>query len=286
MKHIIRAMRPKSWSKNVFIFIPIVYALELFNSDKMLSVIVAFAGFCFISSAVYLFNDAYDAEKDAAHPVKKHRPIASGIISKSKAWFLAGLLAAVGVSAMASLTLFWGSCATLIFSVIYLALNVAYTLSLKHMPIIDCFCIAAGFSLRIYIGGAASGVAVSDWLFLTVVAASLFMAFGKRRGEMIMSENADETRKSLTQYNLDFLKGVVFICAALAIVFYSLWTLERGNNMVYTVPLIIFIVSKYLLLIHEVNSHGDPTTVIFGDKTFLLSCGLYAVLTVLLLYSI
>ena len=112
------------------------------------------------------------------------------------------------------------------------------------------------------------------------------MAFGKRRGEIIMcGESQEETKREvLSRYDLTFLKGAVFVCAGLAICFYSLWSINRGNNMVYTVPLMIFIVLKYLLLIHNQDSHGDPTTVIFGDKTFLLSCGLYASLTLFLLY--
>jgi 4-hydroxybenzoate polyprenyltransferase len=275
-------MRPKSWLKNVFVFVPAVYALQLFNPDKLFPTVLAFIGFCAISSATYMFNDICDAEKDAAHSVKKNRPIPSGKVSKPQAAVLAAALAVGGLA----LTALLAGLTTGAFGLIYLVMNLAYTLYLKHKPIIDCFCIAAGFVLRVYAGGSATGEAVSEWLFLTIIAASLFMAFGKRRGEMLMNKDGSEfdTRKVLSRYDLAYLSGTVFACAGLSIVFYSLWAINRGSNMVYTVPFIIFIVLKYLLIIHDEKSLGDPTTVIFDDKAFLFSCGIYAVLTVFLLY--
>jgi len=194
------------------------------------------------------------------------------------------LLVSGGLALIATLTAFW----TIVFAASYLILNLSYTVYLKHKPILDCFCIAAGFVLRIYAGGAASGETVSDWLFLTIIAASLFMAFGKRRGEM-MTATEGNTREVLSKYDLNYLIGMVFVCAGLSVVFYSLWAINHTNdNMVYTVPFIIFIVLKYLLIIHDGKSdksQGDPTSVIFNSRTFLMSCGLYAALTVFLLYS-
>jgi 4-hydroxybenzoate polyprenyltransferase len=283
MKNYIKVIRPKNWLKNVFVFIPLVFAIELFNADKLVPTVLAFAAFCMISSSVYLFNDICDAKKDTLHPVKKNRPIASGKIGRAPACVFALLLAGGGIA----LSLLTVNAAMTLIAGGYLVLNLAYTLYLKHVVVFDCFCIAAGFVLRVYAGGMASGSAVSDRLFLTIVSASLFMAFGKRRGELLKIGDEAITRKVLQRYDLDFLKGMVFVCASLAITFYALWAMERGSHMIYTVPLIIFMITRYLLNIHRGDSdetHGDPTSVIFADKPFLVMGVLYAILVVALLY--
>lgn len=278
MSPYIRVIRPKSWLKNIFVFIPIVFSSELLNVQKLSMTVVAFAAFCLVSSAVYVFNDICDADQDAMHPKKCTRPIASGAIKKWTAAVFAVSLATVGLLVSFLVNVFTGA-----LMVAYLLLNVSYTLRLKHKPIFDCFCIAAGFVLRVYTGGAASGEAVSDWLFLTVVSVSLFLAFGKRRGELLKVGDSS-TREVLQWYDLSFLNGMVFVCAGLSVVFYALWAMYRGSNMIYTVPFIIFLISKYLLLIHRNDSHGDPTTVILDDKSLLVACGLYGLLTIALLY--
>ena len=278
MKPYIKEMRIKSWLKNVFIFIPLVFSLELLHTSALLNTLVAFTAFCLVSSAIYLFNDICDADKDALHPVKQTRPIASGTISKRKAAIFAILLVSIGLAAG-----FAAGYLTGILIAAYIVLNLLYSLWLKHQCVFDVFSIAAGFVLRIYAGGAASGAPVSDWLFLTVVAMSLFMAFGKRRGELLNVEDHNR-RDVLLWYDAKFLSGMIFICAGLAVVFYALWAMSRGKNMIYTVPLIVFILSKYLLLLHYKGSHGDPTTVILEDKVLLFACGIYALITVALLY--
>ena len=278
MRSFIKEMRVKSWIKNIFVFVPLVFALELQNVEKLLATLIAFAAFCLVSSAIYVFNDICDADKDAAHPVKCTRPIASGAISKRSAVVFAVLLAIAGIAIGASVGL-----SAVVLIVTYTILNLTYSMWLKHIPILDCFCVATGFVLRVYTGGAASGEYISDWLFLTIAAASLFMAFGKRRGELLKVGDTT-TRKVLRLYDSVFLNGMVFVCAGLSIVFYALWAMYRGSNMIYTVPLIIFLVSKYLLLIHNTDSHGDPMTVIFEDKILLISCAAYALLVFLFLY--
>ena len=278
LKPYIKEMRLKSWIKNIFVFIPLVFSLGLFHVDKLLVAFIAFVAFCLASSAVYVFNDIFDADKDAAHPVKQKRPIASRVITRRKAAVFAATLAGAGIAVSLAVNLLTG-----MLIIGYLALNLIYTLWLKHKPIVDCFCIATGFILRVYAGGAAIGYSVSAWLFLTMVAMSLFMAFGKRSGELIKVDNFT-TREVLKCYNLSFLRGMIFACAGMSVVFYALWTMYRSSIMIYTVPLIIFIVSKYLLRIHCNDSHSDPTTVIFEDKSLLAACGVYGLLTIVLLY--
>jgi 4-hydroxybenzoate polyprenyltransferase len=276
----IRCLRLKNWLKNIFVFIPLVFAQKLTDTSALFATIITFIGFCFISSSVYVFNDICDIEKDAAHPVKCNRPIASGTISKRAATLLSLLCCIAGMTLC-----FWTGPYVLLFAVVYLAENIAYSLALKHMPIYDCFCIALGFVLRVYAGSFAdTGIPVSNWLFLTVMAMSLFMAFGKRRGEMLRIDK-DNRRIVLEHYDQTFLEGMIFICAGIAIVFYSLWSLDRGMHLIFTIPLVIFIVCKYLSLIHNNDSHGDPTSVILTDKTLIVACGVYVLLTICLLYS-
>jgi 4-hydroxybenzoate polyprenyltransferase len=281
MKNIVKEMRVKAWLKNVFVFVPIVFAQSLTDAPKLFDTALAFAAFCLVASSVYIFNDICDAKKDALHPVKRHRPVASGAVSIRNAYIFAVVLAMTGCAAGYAANVY-----VALIAFAYLALNITYTLWLKHRPVFDCFCIAAGFILRVYAGGAAINVGITDWLFLTIVVMSLFMAFGKRRGEMVkLSVESNETRSVLSRYDLNFLNNMMFVCAGLSITFYSLWAMNRGFDMIYTVPLIVFIVCKYLLLLYKTDSYGDPTTVIFSDRILLASCGIYALFVVFLLYG-
>ena len=273
--------RPKHWLKNVLLFVPILYARNLFEPDLLISTVWAFFAFCLLSSAVYVVNDLADVRRDQQHPTKRERPIASGRIGRPQAVCFAAFLFGAGFSLA-----FWGTDAVfvLLFAACYVLLNLAYSFWLKHIAILDCFCIAAGFVLRIYAGGAASRDGITEWLFLTMTAISLFLAFGKRRGEMLCVSDAGATRRVLAQYNLRFLDGMLFVSAGLAIIFYALWAMVNVTAMVYTVPLVIFIVCRYLLILHGETSHGDPTTIIWGDKGLLAALGLFGVLSVVLLY--
>jgi len=275
-------LRPKHWLKNGLLFVPILYAHNLFELNLLLQVVWAFMAFCLLSSAIYVVNDLADAERDRRHPTKRQRPIASGQVGRRQAVCLAILLFLGGFSLaiLGSNTIF-----VFLFALSYVLLNLAYSFWLKHHAIIDCFCIAAGFVLRIYAGGAANdGGGITGWLFLTTTAVSLFMAFGKRRGEMIHMTGDNTTRNVLGSYNLHFLNGVIFVCAGLSIVFYSLWAMSNVPAMIYTVPPVIFIVCKYLLIVHGEASCGDPISVVLGDKTLLAAIGIFSVLSVTLLY--
>ena len=276
----VRLARPKHWLKNVLVFLPILYAQNLFVPDLLLPTLFTFLAFCLLSSTVYVLNDIADCKQDAKHPIKKNRPIASGTISISQgllfAFFL--LLTALGIAFFA--VGYW----VFFFALAYLLLNLAYSFSLKHQPVIDCFCIAAGFILRIYAGGSAAGAPITYWLFLTMTAASLFMAFGKRRGEFLQLAGKEHTRKVLASYNLAFLNGMTFLSAGLAIVFYALWSMGASNHMLYTVPFVFFIVARYLLLLHKDTCHGDPVSMIFADKTLLTGIFSLGVFSLILLY--
>jgi 4-hydroxybenzoate polyprenyltransferase len=158
----IEETRPKSWFKNIFVFIPLTFSLKLTDLDKLLAAALAFATFCLVSSAVYVFNDIADADKDVLHPVKCKRPIASGAITKNKAVAFAAFLVFSGLTLA-----FYVDIMAFVLVSSYLIINIAYTLSLKHKPIVDCFCIASGFVLRTFVGGVAAVGGVSNTHFIS-----------------------------------------------------------------------------------------------------------------------
>lgn len=275
----LRQMRIKSWLKNVFVFFPIIFSLELFEEGRFVQTVILALAFCLVSSAIYIFNDISDVENDRNHAVKKNRPIASGQISVPRAWILLICLLAAGLWLAFSVNSF-----SFLLILAYVVINILYSKWLKTKVIIDCFCIAAGFVLRVMVGGTIVSGGVSGWMFLTVVSLSLFMAFGKRRGEL-RNYRADKTRDVLESYEINFLNGIVFMCAGLTMVFYSLWSIFQKADLVYTVPVVLFIVIRYLLLVFSGDSEADPTTLILSDKTLLVSCGLCALIMLVLLYG-
>ncbi len=276
---VLRQMRIKSWLKSVFVFFPIVFSLELLEWDKSIHAVVLALAFCLISSAIYVLNDISDVEKDRKHAVKKNRPIASGQISFPCAWALLTVLTIAGFGLALSVNRI-----SFFLILAYVAINILYSKWLKTKAVIDCFCIAAGFVLRVMVGGTIVSEGVSGWMFLTVVSLSLFMAFGKRRGEL-HSYGAGGTREVLETYEMIFLNGIVFMCAGLTMVFYSLWSISRESRLVYTVPIVLFIVIRYLLLVFLGRSDADPTTLILSDKTLLAACGLCGLIMLALLYG-
>ena len=275
----LKEMRIKSWLKNLFVCCPIIFSLELFEGNKLLEAVILTLAFCLISSAIYVLNDISDVENDRKHEVKKNRPIASGQISFPRAWILLLCLTIAGLGLALSVNL-----ESFLLILAYVVINILYSKWLKTKVLIDCFCIAAGFVLRVMVGGTIVRIGVSGWMFLTVVALSLFMAFGKRRGELY-SYSGGETRDVLEVYEMNFLNGVVFMCAGLAMMFYSLWSISQKSNLVYTVPIVVFIVIRYLFLVFTGRSEADPTTLILSDKTLLVSCGICAFMIFVMLYG-
>lgn len=281
IKSYINLVRPKHWLKNILVFVPLLYAHNLTKPNLLFLTIQCFVSFCLISSVIYIINDIADVEKDRQHLVKCKRPIAAGQLSIKGAIAAAVILSVLGFF----LSIFgFNSYLTFIFIASYALLNFAYSFILKHQPLIDCFAIAAGFVLRIYAGAAASESPVSEWLFLTIVSVSLFMAFGKRRGEIIKVHDTNATRAVLSSYDVGFMNGIIFVCAGLSIVFYALWALSNHALMIYTVPLIIYIVCKYLMIIHDKQAHGDPIGTILGNRGLLLALLIFGISSMMLLY--
>ena len=281
MNAYIKLIRPKHWIKNVLIFVPLFYAYNLTNLRYLYMTILCFISFCLISSVAYIINDIADLDRDKQHPVKCKRPIAAGMITVPKAIILAIILAITGFLLA---TFGYGNYFVALYTASYFLLNLAYSFFLKHQPVIDCFAIAAGFILRIYAGASASASPVSEWLFLTIIAVSLFFAFGKRRGEMMQISDTNKTRSVLSSYSLSFMNGIVFMCAGLSVVFYAIWALANFRQMIYSVPLVIFIICKYLMIINDEKASGDPVTTVLGDKELLAAVLVFGVLSMILLY--
>ena len=224
---------------------------------------------------VYIINDIRDVEKDRNHPTKCRRPIAAGTVSVKNAWILAAVLALT--AALCNGLVFNGWATGLL--ALYLALNLAYSFGLKNIPIVDITILVAGFLIRILYGALVTGIVISNWLYLTVIALAFYFSLGKRRNEL-KQHGDSQTRKVLKAYPLDFLDKSMNMCLTLAIVFYSLWSMADstiaayGQYLVFTVPIVLLIVMKYSLNI-EGESDGDPVEVLIHDKVLLVLCLAY-----------
>ena len=211
MKHYFRLLRPSQWIKNVFVFAPLVFSKHLFDPLVFFAAFKGFIAFSIVSSAVYVFNDIFDKDADAAHPVKKNRPIASGAVSVQAALILSLVL--LSLASVVCLSLPSGF---QIVIVSYLILQFLYSLGLKKIVILDVFIIAAGFMLRVLAGAAVIDVAISHWIILCTMFLSLFVALSKRRGEIMLFKQADATpeRKVLEQYDVHFLDNTIMITSS------------------------------------------------------------------------
>lgn len=284
----IRLMRPKHYIKNLLILLPLFFGGQMTNAPLLIKTLLGFAAFCLISSAVYVINDIRDAPRDRLHPTKKERPIASGTVGAAPAWTLFVLLFLFGLALNALAADAWQAWAILIG---YFLINLAYSFGLKDVPIVDIAILVAGFLLRVLYGSALTGIEISKWLYLTVIAVSFYLGLGKRRNELaVRPQNGAETRKVLKSYSFSFLDKGMYMCLTLAIGFYSLWSVDAETiarigteNLVWTVPLVILICLKYSLTV-EGASDGDPVEVILSDKWLLLMVAALALLMLAIIY--
>lgn len=267
-------MRVHHYLKNVLIFLPLIFSNNLLNFGLLSKTVFAFFAFSILSSIVYVINDIQDVEKDRQHPTKCKRPIASGEISVRNAYILAGGIGISGIILNFLACGFnikaWG------FIITYLALNIAYSMGLKNMPIVDITILVSGFVIRVLYGSAVTDIAVSRWLYLTIMSLAFYMGLGKRRNEL--TSQGSKSRKVLKYYNHQFLDKNMYMCLALTIVFYSLWCVDpttiakytSGKLLLVTIPLVMIICMKYSLNIEGEESDGDPVSVLLKDK-FLIA---------------
>ena len=288
MRDCLRLMRPHHYIKNLFLFLPLFFSGRLAERVLLLRTAVGFVGFCLICSVVYIVNDILDAERDRNHSVKRSRPVASGAVSAKRAIILASALLALGLAVQAWVG--WANPYAWLYLVAYLLMNLAYSWRLKHVAIVDVSILAAGFLLRLAYGASLGGIAVSGWLFLTVLALSFYLGLGKRRGEILRQEG---TRPALAGYTEGFLDKSKQMCLTLTVAFYSLWAAEGGGmqhgatrpgGLIWTVPLVIVLCLKYSLDL-ENGSEGDPVEVLLGDKLLCVLALLFAAAVFLLIYA-
>ena len=260
----IKLMRIKHWSKNAGVLFALFFAGRFYFCE----IALAFAGvavFCLISSAVYILNDIMDAPADRLHSIKKNRPIASGALSVRFGCIQLAALLAVALSI--NFWLFDGPGA--ILPLVYLLLNVGYSIKFKHVPILDVMIIAGGFLIRMYYGAFIIDVPISGWLYLTTLSMALYMSLGKRRNELLRyTGDAAEVRKVLGFYNAGFLDKNMHIFLTATIVFYALWAAYMSGAFILSVPVVIFIAMRYSLLA-ETSEFADPVDILLGDKLLL-----------------
>lgn len=291
MRKYLNLLRIKHYIKNFLIFLPLVFSGNLFESKLLLITLLEFFAFSFVASSVYIFNDIHDVKNDRNHPVKKYRPLASGEISITRAYFIFVFLLVFSffIQILLYKSLLFNFITFVVTSlclVIYLVLNIIYSKWAKHIPIVDIMILALGFIIRVYFGGYAIQIPVSNWLYLTILSFSFYLVIGKRRGEYIKSKN---TRPVLQFYSKDFLDKLMYVFLSLTLVFYSLWCVFGVNDnistlLIYSVIIVVFVVMRYSLII-ENNSLADPVDVLTHDKMLIISSLIYVVYVGGILYA-
>ncbi len=284
---LVRLLRPSHWAKNVFVLAPLVFAERLADPRAIALALAAFACFCAASSAVYVFNDIRDREEDRRHPLKRARPLAAGTVGVGAA---AAVSVALALGAAAGAAALGVPFAAILLG--YLALNFAYTLWLKHLVILDVMALALGFLLRVLGGGAAIRVEVSAWLLLCTIFVALFLAFSKRRHElMLLNETASEQRRVLSHYSAGFLDQMINVVTASTVLAYALYSVsaenlgpEQSRYMVYTVPFVLFGVFRYLYLIYQKTSLANPTEALIADAPFVVNLLLWGAVVIGIFY--
>ena len=279
MAHL-RALRPKQWIKNGLLFLPMLFAINqawsLTNLEPipghLLRLVVLFMAFCMVSSSVYLFNDLMDRESDRLHPTKRHRPIASGSTTVPTAIALMLILGLVGLSAMFYLNLVLGC-----IGILYVGINVAYSLGLKKAVLVDIIMVASGYVIRAGAGAVAVGVAPSPWLYVVTAAGAMFIVLGRRYAEMrLAGEAVGQTRAVLRNYAGPFISQLLSISATTALVSYTLYAVEAKNlpanqTMLLTVPFVVFGLFRYLYLLNTSPEAESPERLITRDLPFLIT---------------
>lgn len=288
MKNIIKLMRPHQWMKNTFVFLPLFFDRHLMDVEFLVPSLLVFVAFCFAASGVYCFNDIYDVEVDRLHPIKCKRPVASGAVSKTVAYSVMVSCFAIAFTLLTFGNFEIGGGRLRLYGIIlfYILMNIAYCVKLKQIAVVDVFIIAVGFVLRILAGGFATGIYLSHWIILMTFLLALFLAFAKRRDDVVMFEESGVMiRGNVNRYNLAFMNQVIAVVGTLTMMCYIMYTvspetMERFQSpYIYTTSIFVLAgIIRYLqITIVDVNS-GSPTKVLMKDR-FLQACIIGWVLT-------
>ena len=283
----LRMMRPLHWTKNMFVFAALVFGHKLNVPLALGRAIGGFACFCLAASAVYILNDIIDRQRDRLHPEKSKRPIASGRVAIGSALVVAVLCAAVAI-----ITGFILGPAFASIILIYIMLMVLYSLLLRRIMILDCVVIAIGFCLRAVAGAVVVGVFISQWLIICTFALCLFLAFGKRRGEIaLLQQDRESFRNTLTGYTPELLAHMIDVTSGLAVVCFLLYAMDDrtlqtfGNNhLVYTTPLVLYCIFRFSSLI-QTGKYLGPVQLILNDLPFQIGFVIWVIASVVIVYA-
>lgn len=285
--YIVVAARPHQWSKNLFIFAPLLFAGRLTDPLSLGRSLLAFFAFCLLSSSLYIFNDWIDLEEDRSHPEKRNRPLASGQLPTATALGSAFLmaLAAFLISSFLGLPFFF-------ITILYFTLILAYCLSLKRMIVVDCMTIAFGFVLRVVGGAIAISVSASHWLIVCAFLLALFLAFSKRRQELIeLSSNAGNHRAVLDHYSVGYLGQVNIVLVAASIVCYALYTVApetvdkfHTDALIYGTLFVIYGMLRYMALIENPENGGNPSKMLMRDKPLFVTVVVWSLFNIAVIY--
>lgn len=294
MMNVIRLLRPHQWLKNLFVFAPAFFNGSIADAKYWIPAVTVFSAFSFAASGIYCYNDVYDVEEDRHHPQKRSRPIACGAVSRKMACFLMVICIFLSICIISLFE--WPSAEVEIslYSIIigYVLMNIAYCVWLKQKAIVDVFIIAIGFVFRIFAGGIATGILLSHWLVLLTFLLALFLAFSKRRDDVVMYENTGQIiRKNIVRYNLVFMDQAISVVASIAMVCYVMYTvsLEVMNRFhspyVYTTSIFVLAgIIRYLKVTIVDLKSGSPTKILVHDR-FIQACILCWLLSfVLIIY--
>jgi 4-hydroxybenzoate polyprenyltransferase len=285
--NLLKSLRPEQWTKNLVIFAGLIFGRHLLDPQPLARTIAAFVVFCALSGAVYLVNDVVDREADRCHPLKAKRPIASGAVPGGTALGVALVLTVAALAAA-----FWLGPIFGVVSAAYVGLLALYSLSLKHVVILDVLTISIGFVLRAVAGAVVIAVPISHWLLVCTVLLALFLALSKRRHELVLlSEGAIEHRRILGEYSpylLDQMISVVTASTLIAYIFYTFSpeTLQNvgTGNLGLTIPFPLYGIFRYLYLVHRKEGGGSPAEMLLTDRPLLICGALWAVAVVFIIY--
>lgn len=288
--HYIKLIRIEHSFKNILVFIPAFFDLKIFQSNTFFRVLIGFFIFTIVSSSIYVFNDIMDVNNDRIHEKKKQRPLAAGMVSIREAYvimiaLLILLLVVIGIA--------W-NCFDIVEGYkwigLYWLLNMAYSIKLKNVPIVDIAILAFGFVIRLLFGASIAMVPCSFWLYMTVMMLSFFMGLGKRRGELLVSgEEAYNSRDVLKHYSVSFLDKNMYMCLGLAVMFYALWSVSDTSiqkfgtdKQIWTVPIVLMIAMRYGMDLER--GYGDPIEIIKNDRWLVLLVAVYVIILFYLFY--
>ncbi|MBS1571068.1 MAG: decaprenyl-phosphate phosphoribosyltransferase [Bacteroidetes bacterium] len=292
MSKYIRLLRIEQWVKNLFVFIALFFSGNILHENLLFGSFFAFVIFSFTASAIYILNDYMDIEADKKHPEKCKRPLASGEISKSKARgiFLSLILIVISLILVGQSFFQFNLWKFSVIIAFYFIMNIAYTLRLKHVAIVDICIIAIGFVLRVLAGGYATGIPISQWAVLLTFVLALVLAIGKRRGELINAKVSGKTRKALDGYNVLFADVALSISITLGIISYLMFTVtpeiqnKFGQKVFYTVIFVVFAFLRYLQQTLVYNRTESPTKIVYKDRYIQATIIIWVFSFLLLIY--